>query len=70
LEYRLLKRLNQTPGRYILVPTLGADVWGDAAVSRNAVQRVVSALRRKLARFAGLEIDGDEAGHYRLILPN
>jgi hypothetical protein len=70
LEYRLLKRLNQTPGRYIPVPPLGADVWGDAAVSRNAVQRVASALRRKLAKFAGLQIDGDEDGHYRLILPN
>lgn len=70
-EFALFERLNRRPGQYFSNDTLIQDVWGDALVERNTVQRTVSNLRQKLseAGFEGIEIDGTtNRGHYALIL--
>ena len=68
LEFRVLEVLARRRGEPVPRGELVAAAWGGAAASRNAVQRVVSSLRRSLrdAGFAGWEIDGRDRGHYCL----
>ena len=68
LEFRVLEVLTRRRGESVPRGELVAAAWGGAAASRNAVQRVVSSLRRSLreAGFAGWEIDGGRRGHYCL----
>jgi DNA-binding winged helix-turn-helix (wHTH) protein len=70
LEYRLLARLNQTPNRYVSHNDLVDDVWGNDQTRAGAIYRVASNLRRQL-RDHGLAvgIDGEQAGHYRVLVP-
>ena len=70
LEFRFVERLHRARGAYLPIEVLGADVWDDVGVSKLAVQRVASNLRRLLgdAGAAGILIDGRQKGHYRLVL--
>lgn len=67
-EFALLVRLSRKSGIYVPIHTLAADVWEDDQTEKTAIQRVASNLRRKLheAGWAGVSIDGGQAGHYRL----
>ncbi len=69
MEFRLVQRLIRAKGKYLRIATLGDDVWGDAGVRKNTVQRTASNLRRRLqeAGLADFKIDGQEPDHYRLI---
>ena len=69
-DFGLVERLSRARGTYLPVTTLGADVWDDAGVARNTVQRTVSTLRRRLdeSGLGGVKIDGKEKGHYRLVI--
>lgn len=68
--FSLLERLNKSAGRFVSVDNLIQDVWQGEAVSDEAVQKQASILRSKLnaAGLAGVVIDGNERGHYRLKL--
>jgi hypothetical protein len=72
LEFWFLERLHRTRGKYLSIEKLGEDVWDDATVLKNSVQRVVSSIRRLLrdAKITGVEIDGSQKGHYRLVVPS
>ena len=68
--FRLVERLSRAGGTYLPIGTLGADVWDDPGVRKNTVQVTVTKVRAALAG-AGLDevvIDGDEPGHYRLVV--
>jgi DNA-binding response OmpR family regulator len=66
-----LDRLNRRPGRYVSLDALRQDVWGDRDTAKNTIQRTITNLRRKLreASLTGVLLDGNEKGHYRLVLP-
>ena len=51
---------------------LGQDVWGNAGISANAIQRVASSARRQLGARGIVEIliDGEQARHFRLVMPD
>ena len=68
--FHLLKRLAKAPGIYISIKILIDDVWHGKEVSDEAVQRQVSTLRTvlKAKGIDGIEINGSQQGHYRLIL--
>jgi hypothetical protein len=69
LEFRLLDRLHQGRGQYLSNATLMQDVWNDAQVQKNTIQKTISNLRRKLNEefSTSLVIDGSQKGHYRLV---
>ncbi|MBN9523099.1 helix-turn-helix domain-containing protein, partial [bacterium] len=71
LEFEFVERLHAAGGGYVPVETLADEVWHDPGTSKNAVQRVVSTVRR-LFRDHGLDgvaVDGTHWGHYRLVVP-
>ncbi len=71
VEFRFLERLNLTPNEYVSHAELVDAAWDrDDQTSTNAIHRAASNLRKKLlaARIA-VTIDGEEHGHYRLIIP-
>ncbi|MCF7551290.1 BTAD domain-containing putative transcriptional regulator [Pseudonocardia sp. WMMC193] len=61
----LLARLALAPGRTVTAQTLVDDLWGDEPASANALQALVSRLRRAL----GPELVATVPGGYRLELP-
>jgi hypothetical protein len=69
MEFRLLAWLAGRPGAYVSVEDLAEHVWGDDRTEKNTIQRTVSNLRRRLraAGIDGLDIDGRQPGHYRLL---
>lgn len=71
LLYRLLRRLNALPVRYVTHEDLLEDVWG-AERTPSAIRTAVGDLRRRL-KAAGMNdlagaIDGSNPGHYGLRL--
>ncbi|MDB5308816.1 MAG: queC 2 [Gemmataceae bacterium] len=70
MEFRLVERLHRGRGVYLPIETLGRDVWDDAGVPKNNVQRAACSARRRLREhgLSGVEIDGDANGHHRLVL--
>jgi len=71
-EMRLIERLYQSAGKYVSITVLGNDVWGDPEVEKNAIQRTVSNLRRKLCKklSPAIVIDGSQKARYRLVIPS
>ena len=68
LEFKVMEVLAGRCGESVPRAQLVAAAWDGARASNNAVQRVVSSLRREL-RASGLtewEIVGSRQGHYRL----
>jgi DNA-binding response OmpR family regulator len=71
LLYRLLRRLNALPVRYVTHEDLLEDVWG-AERTPSAIRTAVGDLRRRI-KAAGMNdlagaIDGRNPGHYGLRL--
>jgi hypothetical protein len=71
VEFRLLGRLARQPGTYVSYAALRDDVWGDDQTADNTIQRTACNLRRRLSRAGldGVEVDGGQRGHYRLVVP-
>jgi 7-cyano-7-deazaguanine synthase in queuosine biosynthesis len=70
MEFALLDRLNRRPSLFVSYDQLREDVWEDIETEKNTIQRTVSNLRRKLkgAGLTSVVIDGEQEGHYRLVL--
>jgi DNA-binding response OmpR family regulator len=69
-EFRVVEYLAQRPARFVPVQELLDDVWGGAKRTANAVQQVVSNVRRMFREdgLTRIEIDGSQPGHYRLVV--
>lgn len=72
LEFELLEHLNLERDKYVTTQQIADQVWKRDSTTNNSIQRVVSSIRRQLlaAEFVGVGIDGDEDGHYRLVVPD
>jgi 7-cyano-7-deazaguanine synthase in queuosine biosynthesis len=70
IEFRLLQRLHASVGKFVTLDILREDVWDDSCTEKNTIQRTVSNLRRRLHSdgLLGVEISGNEPGHYRLVV--
>ncbi len=69
-EFRVVERLARPPIGYVSVEALVGAAWGGRNPSSNAVQQVISNIRR-LFRDNGLKrlrLDGKQPGHYRLVI--
>jgi Transcriptional regulatory protein, C terminal/Queuosine biosynthesis protein QueC len=68
IEFHLLARLNRRPGIYVSLDALRTEVWHDGETEKNAIQRTVSNVRRKLhaVQMTEVVIDGSQPGHYQL----
>ena len=69
-EFALLAYLHERHGRFVSYERLCDGVWNDPHTAKNTIQRTVSNLRRRLRQcsFAGVCVDGNEKGHYRLLV--
>lgn len=70
MEFWVLARLNQTPGVYVSYNDFRDDVWKNDQTENNTIQRTISNLRRKLRdkHMTEVQINGQEKGHYQLVL--
>ena len=69
--FAILERLNRTPKDFVSLETLRQDIWGVIdLVDDETIQKHVSNLRKKLEKAGvdGIVIDGEQRGHYRLVL--
>ena len=68
IEFRAIQRLARRPGQYLKVDVLRDSAWDGAIVTKNAVQKTMSNIRRKLqtAGVEGVTIDGSQRDHYAL----
>lgn len=70
-EFRVMQHLaRSSPGRFVPVQELIDEVWGGAKRTQNAVQQVVSNLRREFQQsgLTRIEIDGSQPGYYCLVV--
>jgi 7-cyano-7-deazaguanine synthase in queuosine biosynthesis len=70
MEFKIIERIARRPGTYIRTSQIIEDVWDGGVVGKSTVARHISNVRRKLKQ-AGLnkiKIDGNQDGHYALII--
>lgn len=70
MEFKLLARLYQSKGKYVMYDTLRASVWENEFTEKNAIQRVKSNLVRALSDSGidVIQIDGSQRNCYKLTL--
>jgi len=70
MSFKILEKLLAESGRYVPHSEIERAAWGDIASRSASLHQHVAKIRKKLseAGFDDVEIDGSEAGHYRLVL--
>ncbi len=69
--FAILEQLNRQLGAYVSLTTLRQEIWGNGSLIHDeSIQKQVSILGQQLrkAGMDGIEIDGTQKGHYRLVL--
>jgi hypothetical protein len=68
--FAVLEQLNRQLGGYVSLKTLRQEIWGDDLIHDESIQKQVSILGQQLrkAGMDGIEIDGTQKGHYKLVL--
>lgn len=68
-EFRVMECLARSLGEFVEVEVLAEQVWRDEEVDANAIQAVMSSLRKKFRKKGWSRITlGAEPGHYRILV--